>query len=122
MGDALETKSYADIKEMLLTPADKIYSGLIAAHNNRIAKFVWKTNPYSKGSYTCYKPGQWSAFAGIEAEPHHNIFFAGEHCSVQSQGFMNGAVETGRHAAMMIGDKMIWIFIIRDCMIWKWHR
>ena len=107
IGDDLASKSYGELKEMLLHPADKIYPGLIKAHNNRIAKFVWKTNPYSKGSYTCYKPGQWSEFAGIEAAPHENIFFAGEHCSVAFQGFMNGAVETGKRAATEISKKLI---------------
>jgi monoamine oxidase len=28
-----------------------------------------------------------------------NLFFAGEHCSAWYQGYMNGAVETGRMAA-----------------------
>lgn len=107
IGDALASKSYDELREMLLQPADKIYPGLAKAHNNRIAKFVWKTNPYSKGSYTCYKPGQWSEFAGIEAEPHENLFFAGEHCSVAFQGFMNGAVETGKGAANEIAKKLL---------------
>lgn len=107
IGTALASKSYDELREMLLNPADNIYPGLKDAHNNRIAKFVWETNPYSKGSYTCYKPGQWSAFAGIEAAPHGNLFFAGEHCSVAFQGFMNGAIETGIDAAKGITDLIV---------------
>jgi monoamine oxidase len=34
------------------------------------------------------------------------VFFAGEHCSVDYQGFMNGGAETGRLAA----EKIIGIY------------
>ncbi|MBL7859201.1 MAG: FAD-dependent oxidoreductase [Cyclobacteriaceae bacterium] len=102
----LATKSYTEIKEKWLTGADTIYPGLAAQYNGKISKFPWSVNPFSKGSYTAYKKGQWSAFAGVEAEPFENIFFAGEHCSVAHQGFMNGAAETGRGAAEAIHKKL----------------
>ncbi|MBK7032983.1 MAG: FAD-dependent oxidoreductase [Ignavibacteria bacterium] len=31
-----------------------------------------------------------------------NLHFAGEHCSLQHKGYMNGAAETGRYAAEKI--------------------
>ena len=97
--DEISTASYGEIKDKWLAGANTIYPGVADKYNGKISKFPWMVYPYSKGSYTCYKKGQWSAFAGIEAEPFDNIFFAGEHCSVKHQGFMNGAVETGRKAA-----------------------
>ena len=62
--------------------------------------------PYAKGSYSCYKPGQWSTIAGKEIEPVGHFFFAGEHCSENFQGFMNGAAETGRAAAASVIEKI----------------
>ena len=62
----------------------------------------WIGNPLSKGSYSCYKVGQWSTIAGLEAEPIGNFFFAGEHCSEEFQGYMNGGAETGRSIAEAI--------------------
>lgn len=59
----------------------------------------WTDNPLSRGSYAAYRPGQWTTLAGVEAEPAGNIFFCGEHCSLDFQGFMNGAAQTGREAA-----------------------
>jgi len=59
-------------------------------------------NPLSGESYTSYRTGQWSEFSGVESEPFENIFFAGEHCSVEHQGYMNGALESGRLAAEAI--------------------
>jgi monoamine oxidase len=97
--DELAAKSYEEIKAKWLEGADAIFNGLADSYNGKISKFPWIANPYSKGSYTCYKAGQWSEFAGVEAEPFENIFFAGEHCSVKHQGFMNGAAETGKRAA-----------------------
>lgn len=38
--------------------------------------------------------------------PIGDVYFAGEHCSVDFQGFMNGAAETGRVAAEQILEKI----------------
>lgn len=103
----LSEGSYEAVKTRLLPEVEKIFPGISEAYNNQISRFPWAAYPFSKGSYTCYKVGQWSAFAGVEAEPFGKILFAGEHCSLKHQGFMNGAVETGRQAARMIGDWMI---------------
>jgi monoamine oxidase len=45
------------------------------------------------------KVGQYTRFAGVEREPEGNIHFAGELTSVDFQGYLNGAVETGQRAA-----------------------
>ncbi len=65
----------------------------------------WIEYPYVKASYACYKPGQWTTIAGLEAQPVGNFYFAGEHCSINFQGFMNGAAETGRETASKIVEK-----------------
>lgn len=62
----------------------------------------WIDYPFAKGSYSCYKVGQWSSIAGLEMEPIGNFLFAGEHCSEMFQGFMNGGAETGRQIAESI--------------------
>lgn len=62
----------------------------------------WIDFPYTRASYTCYKVGQWTSISGWEMEPVGHFFFAGEHCSVDFQGFMNGAAETGRRVASMV--------------------
>ena len=59
----------------------------------------WIDYPYTKGSYSCYKTGQWTTIAGEEIKPVGNVFFAGEQCSRDFQGFMNGGAETGRVAS-----------------------
>jgi monoamine oxidase len=69
-------------------------------------RFHWPSNAWVKGSYAAYRPGQWSTIRGAEGERLDNLHFAGEHCSSTSQGFMNGAIETGERAARAILDDL----------------
>ncbi|MFN5628437.1 MAG: flavin monoamine oxidase family protein [Bacteroidota bacterium] len=74
--------------------------------NNKKLVFNWSSYPYSLGGYSAYKVGQWSTIAGKEKEPVNNLFFAGEHCSEDFQGYMNGGAETGRLAAEAVIKKL----------------
>jgi len=61
----------------------------------------WPSNPLTLGSYTCYRPGQFTTIAGNEGKPVGNLFFAGEHANsfYEWQGFMEGAALSGVAAA-----------------------
>lgn len=78
---------------------EQVFEGSKKELNGKTAQFYWPTYPFAKASYACYKVGQWTTIAGAESEPIGNILFAGEHCSYDYQGFMNGGAETGRVAA-----------------------
>jgi monoamine oxidase len=64
----------------------------------------WPSNPLTRGSYTCYLPGQFTGIAGLEGRSVGNIFFAGEHVNsfYEWQGFMEGAALSGVDAAKQI--------------------
>ena len=65
----------------------------------------WAGYPWTKGSYSYWKVGQYTKFSGIEKERQGNCHFAGEHTSQDFQGYLNGGVETGeRAAAEILGD------------------
>jgi monoamine oxidase len=82
---------------------EQIYSGVSAARDGqKEARFHWPTFPFMRGSYACYLPGQWTGIAGVEGEAVRNLHFAGEHCSREAQGFMEGACETGERVAREI--------------------
>jgi monoamine oxidase len=51
------------------------------------------------GSYASYLPGQWTALCGAEGERVRRLHFAGEHTSLEAQGFMEGGCESGERAA-----------------------
>jgi monoamine oxidase len=58
----------------------------------------WQADEYAQGSYAFYRPGQWFGIRAILKEPHMRVYFAGEHLA-DEQGFMEGAVVTGKEAA-----------------------
>lgn len=85
--------------QRLMTGVERVFPGVGAVLNGKVARYHWPSAPFSKGSYACYRPGQWTSIGGAEFEPVGNLHFAGEHCSSDFQGFMNGGAETGRRAA-----------------------
>jgi len=59
----------------------------------------WSQDLFTGGAYAFYRPGQWFDVREKLARTHRRVHFAGEHLSDNWQGFMEGAVETGRAAA-----------------------
>jgi monoamine oxidase len=86
----------------LVRSLEPLFPGIQDVKRGRSLRAFWPEEPYSQGSYSCYTPGQWTEFGGIEAERVGNLWFAGEHCSTESQGYMNGACETAELAALDI--------------------
>jgi monoamine oxidase len=60
---------------------------------------VWEDDPYARGGYAFFDASFDSQLRPWLARPFGRLFFAGEHTSLQWQGYMNGAVESGRRAA-----------------------
>jgi monoamine oxidase len=56
-------------------------------------------DPWIRGSYAGFGPGQYTDFWGCLGDPEGPVHFAGEHTSTHSQGYLNGAVESGERAA-----------------------
>ena len=85
--------------EELLAWLEPFWPGLSAQWTGEVARQAWPVEPTVLGSYACYRVGQWTALGGAEPEPEGALFFCGEHTSHDFQGYMNGAVESGRRAA-----------------------
>jgi monoamine oxidase len=86
---------------------NSLFPGMTAAHNGKVAVFNWATSSLSEGSYAVYRIGDWTSLAGLESVPVGNLYFAGEHCSDDFNGYMNGAAETGRKVAEQVIKKVI---------------
>jgi monoamine oxidase len=84
-----------------------LFGDLASQHDGHRAFFNWHRHPWAKGSYTCPRPGQYTTLVGAAQVPEldNRLFFAGEHCSLSSAGYMNGAVESGNKAARQISEK-----------------
>lgn len=98
--------SIEEAVQRLLPGFNKAYPGSTAERNGKVARMHWPTFPWTKASYAAYKPGQWTTIAGAEGLPVGNLFFAGEHCSYDFQGYMNGAAQTGADTAKAIMAKV----------------
>jgi monoamine oxidase len=59
---------------------------------------VWQKDPWARGGYAVFTAGFDPDLRSWLSRPHGRIVFAGEHTSIKSQGYMNGAVETGMRA------------------------
>jgi monoamine oxidase len=63
---------------------------------------VWEADPWARGGYAVFDPSYDPALRSWLARPCGRLFFAGEHTSIRWQGYMNGAIESGRRAALEI--------------------
>jgi monoamine oxidase len=58
----------------------------------------WSEEPWSRGAFAAFGPGQMTAMMPAIARPEDGIHFAGEHTSAWT-GWMEGALESGERAA-----------------------
>ena len=96
-GQSLGTLVPAFLKQL-----EPVLPGVSARYNGKAAFDDWVANPWTRGAYSYYAVGQYTAFGGAEAARSGNCHFAGEHTSTDSQGYLNGAVESGERAAKEI--------------------
>ena len=102
IGNSFTGGTPATFARRFLTQIEPVIPGISATWNGRATLDHWPTNPWTKGSYSYWKIGQYTAFSGVEKLPVGSCHFAGEHTSQDFQGYLNGAVETGQRAATEI--------------------
>jgi len=61
----------------------------------------WGADPYARGAWAYFRPGQVREFAAEMGRPHGRLHFCGEHLAVASRG-MEGAMESAERAAAEI--------------------
>ncbi len=62
--------------------------------------FVWEDDPFASGGYAVFTPAFDPAWRRLLAAPAGRVLFAGEHTSLDGQGYMNGAIVSGQRAAL----------------------
>jgi monoamine oxidase len=82
-----------------LSQIEPIFPGITAQWNGKAMLSTPFTDPNFRCSYSYWKPGQYTGFSGYEGVRQGNIHFAGEHCSTNFQGFMEGGASEGVRAA-----------------------
>jgi monoamine oxidase len=82
-----------------LTKLEPIFPGISARWTGKATLSTPFLDPLLNCSYSYWKPGQYVGFSGYEGVAQGSIHFAGEHCSVDFQGYMEGGAAEGGRAA-----------------------
>lgn len=71
----------------------------------RAAVYAWDLDPWARGDYAWFRPGQMRAFLPHLAAPAGRIHFAGDQTSARP-GWMQGALDSGVRAAHEVVDAL----------------
>ncbi len=82
-----------------LAAFERSVPGLTAAYNGRSWLDSWVDDPWVRGSYAGFLPGQYTQYWSYLGQAEDGVHFAGEHTSTHSQGYLNGGVESGERVA-----------------------
>jgi monoamine oxidase len=77
--------------------AGRIHPGLDRVFE-RGASYCWDADPWARGDYAWFAPGELAAFLPHLARPEGRVHFAGDHTS-SLPGWMQGALASGQRAA-----------------------
>ena len=78
---------------------ERVYPGATKHFTGKATLSHVTADPFARGSYSGWLRGQYATIAGYERVRQGNVLFAGEHCSIALQGFMEGAAREGARAA-----------------------
>ena len=81
---------------------EKVHPGL-RAHLEAATSLCWAEQPWARGAYTVFAPGQVTAWTALIRQPEGRVHFAGEHAS-SWPGWMQGALESGLRAAREVNE------------------
>jgi monoamine oxidase len=102
VGASFGSGTPAERAARFLKQLEPVLPGIGARWNGRATVDYWQGYEWTKGSYSYWKVGQYTKFAGAEGQSEGACHFAGEHTSVDFQGYLNGAVESGERATAEI--------------------
>jgi monoamine oxidase len=112
-GRQVEGQRDENVRAALEAAVGSAMGDLAGAAQTYAARTAWGADPFTRGAYVNFKPGQLTKFGGLlwveeddgtasQVARSGPILFAGEHLSDAWPGFMNGAAQTGRLAAQAI--------------------
>jgi monoamine oxidase len=82
-----------------LAKLETVFPGIMPRWNGKATLSTPFRDPLLNCSYSYWRLGQYIGFSGYEKAVQGNIHFAGEHCSIDFQGFMEGGAAEGARAA-----------------------
>ena len=100
--NATENQQVAKYARSFLKQLETVFPGITNQWNGKATLSTPFLDPNLLCSYSYWKVGQYTSFAGYEGAAQGAIHFAGEHCSVNFQGYMEGGASEGARAALEV--------------------
>jgi monoamine oxidase len=104
IGDSFRSGTPSTRTRQFLAQLEPLLPGVSAQWDGNATVDHWPSYPWTRGSYSYYKPGQYTAFGAAEEEVSGACHFAGEHTTQDFQGYLQGAVFSGERAATEVLD------------------
>ncbi len=99
---ALDAMGEDERLRFVLAEMEKVHPGVGTHYEGGRAK-SWQDDPWARGAYASFRPGQMTAWLPRIVRPEGRIHFAGEHTSI-FPATMEGAIESGVRAAREIEE------------------
>lgn len=90
----LSASSDAERIEAALAHAERFHPD-VRAHVTGTASKCWDSDPFQRGAFAYFEPGQVTGLAPHLSRPEGKLHFAGDHTSLRP-GFMHGALASAR--------------------------
>jgi len=91
-----------DRVEFMLDFVDKVHPGARRNFEGG-TNYSWDEDPWHKGAYTLFLPGDYSSLQPHVSTPEGRVHFAGEHASMWP-GWIQGALTSGLRAARAVNE------------------
>jgi monoamine oxidase len=97
--NATQSSQVSTYAKSLLRQYETVFPGITKQWNGKATLSTPFLDPNLNCSYSYWKVGQYTGFSGYEKAQQGNVHFAGEHCSQDFQGYMEGGASEGQRAA-----------------------
>jgi monoamine oxidase len=100
--NASQSQSVSGYAKSFLKQLEVVFPGITAQWTGKATLSTPFLDPNLRCSYSYWRVGQYTSFAGYEGVAQGPIHFAGEHCSQDFQGYMEGGAREGGRAALEV--------------------
>jgi monoamine oxidase len=100
--NAAQNPKVATYAKSFLSKLEVVFPGITKQWNGKATLSTPFLDPNLLCSYSYWRVGQYTQFSGYEGAAQGAIHFAGEHCSQDFQGFMEGGAREGGRAALEV--------------------
>jgi monoamine oxidase len=99
---AADDQHVANYAKAFLSQLENLFPGITKKWNGKATLSTPFRDPNLLTSYSYWRVGQYTSFSGYEGVAQGPIHFAGEHCSQDFQGYMEGGAREGGRAALEV--------------------